>query len=415
VSFGGVWTAVIVAQIALTVALPSVVVLLHSELKRYESYDFGIRPEDYLGVTVGVDGPPAETMDSSMIGAQRGRYHAALEVLRRRLEGEPEIAGATIVDRLPGSRHIPRWVRLAARPNDDWTRVVTASVHPSYFDVMEAPVKLGRAFNNADATASSRVVIVDQGFVDLVMQGRNPVGHHLRIGTAVQVDSTPSEVPSYEIIGVVKELGLASAAARLRQAGLYLALVPGSRADLKVMVRGRVDPLKVAPRIRGVATSVDPILRIEEMARVDAVVEKEVWMFNIWMRIAGGLTAVALLLSLSGIYAVLSYTVARRTREIGVRVALGASARLVITSIFRRPLTQVVLGVIAGSGLIAVAALVLQRTTEFQALGRRGLIVGEIAALIAYAIVMIGVCMLACVVPTARALRVQPTEALRAE
>ena len=111
----------------------------------------------------------------------------------------------------------------------------------------------------------------------------------------------------------------------------------------------------------------------------------------------------------------LSYIVARRTREIGVRVALGASARRVITSIFRRPLTQVTLGVIAGSVLIAVAAIGVRNTTQFSGTEPRGLTFGEIALLVGYAILMLGVCTLACVVPTLRALRVQPTEALRAD
>jgi ABC-type antimicrobial peptide transport system permease subunit len=133
------------------------------------------------------------------------------------------------------------------------------------------------------------------------------------------------------------------------------------------------------------------------------------------VRIILGLTGVALLLSLSGIYAVLSYIVARRTREIGVRVALGASARRVITSIFRRPLTQVTLGVIGGSLLIVVAGIAVQQTQEFAVAGPRGPTLGHVALLIGYTILMLGVCLLACVVPTLRALRVQPTEALRAE
>jgi putative ABC transport system permease protein len=126
------------------------------------------------------------------------------------------------------------------------------------------------------------------------------------------------------------------------------------------------------------------------------------------------MTAVALLLSLAGIYAVLSYTVARRTREIGVRVALGASARAVITSIFRRPLTQVTLGVFGGIVLIALGSFAVRNSTEFKGTGG-GLTFEEIALLLAYAIVMMCVCAMACVVPTVRALRVQPTEALRAE
>jgi ABC-type lipoprotein release transport system permease subunit len=98
-----------------------------------------------------------------------------------------------------------------------------------------------------------------------------------------------------------------------------------------------------------------------------------------------------------------------------VRVALGASARRVISSIFRRPLTQVSLGVVAGAAFIAVAAYAIQLTTQFHVDHPRGLSLGETALLVGYAILMLAVCTLACVVPTRRALRVQPTEALRAE
>jgi putative ABC transport system permease protein len=155
---------------------------------------------------------------------------------------------------------------------------------------------------------------------------------------------------------------------------------------------------------------------VEEVTRLDHVTTASLWLNRLWMRIIIGLTAVALLLSLSGIYAVLAYIVARRTREIGVRVALGAGARRVITSIFRRPLTQVSMGVIAGSILIFVASIGVGNTTQFSGTGIGGMLTsGEVALLIVYAILMLGVCALACVVPTIRALRVQPTEALRSE
>jgi ABC-type antimicrobial peptide transport system permease subunit len=126
------------------------------------------------------------------------------------------------------------------------------------------------------------------------------------------------------------------------------------------------------------------------------------------------LTAVALLLSLAGIYAVLSFTVARRTREIGVRVALGARPRGVLTAIFRRPLTQVGVGIAAGATLIAVGALGLSRTTQFEGT-MTAVSVGQVAMLVAYGAFMLGVCLLACVVPTRRALRVEPIEAMRVE
>ena len=126
------------------------------------------------------------------------------------------------------------------------------------------------------------------------------------------------------------------------------------------------------------------------------------------------MTAVALLLSLAGIYAVLSFTVARRTREIGVRVALGASRKRVMGAIFRRPLSQVGLGILAGSALIAAAAAKAPATAfTFADALAGGLSLRHVAMLLAYATLMLGVCLLACVVPTRRALGVEPTIALR--
>ena len=415
VSFGGVWTAVIVTQVALTVAFPSVVMLLRSEIKRIESYDPGFRAQEYLGVSVAIDGPPEETLDSASIAARHAQLGRSLEALRARLEAEPGIAGVTFVDRLPRDYHTWGQLELVTMPGTTPVNVSTASIHPSYFDVLQAPVRRGRPFNSADMSPDARVVIVDQGFADIAMQGRDPVGHQVRINLGGPLDSTASQLPLYEIVGVVKELGMASYHARTRQAGLYFPYVPGTHGALNMIVRGRGNPLAFALRIRVLATSVDPSLKIEQMTRLDEVANPLLWFFGLWMRVMLGLTAVALLLSLSGIYAVLAYTVARRTREIGVRVALGAGARAVVLSIFRRPLTQVVLGVVAGSLLIALAAYGLQHTYEFRSVRPRGPTIGEIAMLVGYAILMVGVCMTACVVPTIRALRVQPMEALRAD
>ena len=167
--------------------------------------------------------------------------------------------------------------------------------------------------------------------------------------------------------------------------------------------------MTLAPQIRAIAAAVDPTLRLGGWQRVDQVLDDQMWFVGLWMRITILMTAVALLLSLSGIYAVLSFIVARRTREIGVRVALGASRGRVIAAIFRRPLIQVGLGVVAGGALIALAA-----TVETEMPGLSGdLSLGGLAMVVAYAIFMLGVCLLACIVPTRRALSVEPTVALR--
>jgi ABC-type antimicrobial peptide transport system permease subunit len=176
-----------------------------------------------------------------------------------------------------------------------------------------------------------------------------------------------------------------------------------------MMVHLRGDPLTFAPELREIATAVDPTLRLSEVQRVDQVTDVLIWIVRLWVRVTLAMTAIALVLALSGIYAVLSFIVARRTREIGVRVALGADRWRVISAIFRRPLIQVGLGVLAGNALLALAGSV-----EMEMPGLTGdLSVGQLAILAAYGLVMLGVCLLACIVPTWRALSVEPTVALR--
>jgi putative ABC transport system permease protein len=248
-------------------------------------------------------------------------------------------------------------------------------------------------------------VIVDQAFVDLVLHGRNAIGQRVRISSSPYPIKDDTSAWS-EIVGVVPDMGMDNVANRDRPAGLYVPAGTESARLRYMIVHGRGDPLALAPKVRTIAMSVDPTLRLSEFQRLDKVSDDIIWMLSLWMRATAGLTALALLLSLAGIYAVLSFTVARRTREIGVRVALGASSRRVVIAIFRRPLMQVAMGVLAGGILIGVAATGISGGT---------LSLGNIALLIAYVALMFGVCMLACAVPTRRALRVEPTVALRSE
>jgi putative ABC transport system permease protein len=415
VSFGGVWTAVIVAQIALTVALPSVVMLVRSEVKRIASYDAGFPTQEFLAAALGTEGPLYGMPAPATTDTANARFSNTIESLRQRVEAEPGVAGVTFVDRLPGESHVYWRLHEMSVPGTKARWITTAAIHPSYFDVLQAPVISGRAFTSADLSPDSRVVIVDQGFVDRVAPGRNLVGHRVRLTSEEGADSSVANLPWYEIIGVVKELGMRKVATPQRVAGLYFPSVPGRQGNVKMLVHTRGNPQEISPRIRELAMGVDASLQIDQVMRLDQVLTPELWMFRVWMRIIIGLTAVALLLSLSGIYAVLAYTVARRTREIGVRVALGAGPRRVVTSIFRRPLIQVSLGVIGGIVIIALAAIGVQNTGHFSGTEIGGITLGDMPLLAGYAILMFGVCSLACVVPTLRALRVQPTEAMRAD
>ncbi len=236
-----------------------------------------------------------------------------------------------------------------------------AFIDPSYFDVLESPILAGRAFHSGDLAPDARVVIVDQGFVDRMLDGRNAIGQRVRFAAEQKPDGTLSDEarPWYEIVGVVKDLGMMYPTHRRRAAGLYFPADPAMTGPLHLMVHVKDDPMSLAPRVRELSTAVDATLRLADFQRVDEVTDQIQWVLLLWLRITMVLTAIALLLSLAGIYAVLSFTVARRTREIGVRVALGASRLRVVAAIFRRPLIQVAIGVVVGGALIAAGAFAL--------------------------------------------------------
>ena len=199
-------------------------------------------------------------------------------------------------------------------------------------------------------------------------------------------------------------------------AGVYFPIRLDQGPLQMIVHAGGGDPLALAPRIRTLSMAVDPTLRLADIQRLDEVADPLLWILRLWLRMTAALTGIAVLLSLAGIYAVLSFAVSRRTREIGVRVALGASNRSVITAIFRRPLTQVAAGVAVGTLLVGVLVALLAAPPD-SGLADTPVTSSalQVVMLIGYAAMMFGVCMLACIVPTRRALRVQPTEALRAE
>jgi putative ABC transport system permease protein len=403
VRFGGVWTAVIIAQVAVTVIVPAAIFFEQSQVNRIRSHEVNFKDEEYLGVRMHMLAPNG--------GFDSARYVTALAALRERVASEPGVEGVTFTDAIPRLPHPDYYIEVqglhSRADSTPLPEASVASIHPSYFEVLEAPILAGRAFTASDhAQRIPSAVIVDQAFVDLVLRGRNAIGRRIRISSS-QYFSSEDAGPWSEIVGVVKDMGMDNVANFGRPAGMYVpaGIESGYLDEMIVHVRGG-DPLALATRLRSIAMSVDPTLRLTQFQALNKVSDELIWVMGLWMRATAGLTALALLLSLAGIYAVLSFTVARRTREIGVRVALGASPRRVVTAIFLRPLTQVALGVAMGGLVIGAVAI-----------GASGgaLSLGNTALLLVYIPIMFAVCMLACAVPTWRALRVEPTVALRAE
>ena len=439
--FGGVWTVVIVAQVAATVMFPAVVYMEQFLLRNIQDFDAGFATEQYLAVQIERDYPVDGGANADAATLERNtRLAATLEELRRRVAALPGVGGVTFTEDRPTTNHPQKIIEMgydvdgtsalaggAASPGDGaeppFREATIAAVHPSYFEALDAPVLAGRGFTTADAIPGTRVAIVDQGFVDQILQGRNAVGQQVRF----RYPGPPSrrwgpgnpDDPAglgdwYEVIGVVRELGVGAPTQAGRAAGFYIPGTPDVFDQIHMMVHVRGgDPMALAPQVRDAAMAVDSSLRLVNLQRANEANNDVLWVMTLWLRITVVLSAVALVLSLAGIYAVLSFTVARRTREIGVRVALGASRKRVVFATFRRPLLQVTLGIVVGTAIIFTAATLMQNT-EFPG-SENDLTLQGMAMILGYGIVMLGVCMLGCVVPTRRALNIEPTIALRTE
>jgi predicted permease len=393
--FGGVWTVVIVAQVAVSVALPAATFFVWQSVVRLQSIDAGIRADEYLSVRLETDGEATT--------AAAG-FQATLEELQRRVAAEPGVIGATFADELPRTRHALRRIEVdnGAVPADaeGSRRLSIASVALDFFEAMESPIVAGRGFHAGDLTSDSRVVIVNRSFVQRVLHGANPIGRRVRYPAGADRSGPPG--PWHEIVGVVRDLGMIGD--DLDGTGLYHPLAPGAANPVYLAVHLRGNAASFGPRLRTIATAVDPTVRLRELLSLDEVGASGWLEFDSLWRVLAFVSAVALLLALAGIYSVMAFTVSRRTREIGIRIALGADGRGIVAVIFARALAQVGIGIGAGGVLVF---LPMQLVT--------GLTVREVAAVTAYMVLMMGVCGLACIVPTRRALAVEPTQALRGE
>jgi predicted permease len=424
--FGGIWTAVIVSQVAVTVAFPMTAFFVHRDAVQIRAIAADFPAAEYLSVQLRMDretaeGAPADTSRAAFLA----RFRVTTEELERRLAAEPGVAGVTFADRLPRMYHPARLADLdeggAAPLHRDYPayRVSSASVDADYFDVLQAPILRGRSFHSGDAIAGDSVagtprarggvVIVNQSFVNLVLGGRNPIGRRVRFRHFEESEAEWSDGaeagPWHEIVGVVQDMGMA-AGTDPKVAGIYHPLAPDATYPLHMAVHVRGDPAAFTPRLRAVAFAVDPTLQLDRIVPMHELSDGELQFLGFWFRITVFVSAIAVMLSLAGIYAVMSFTVSRRTREIGIRVALGADRRRVALTIFRRPLTQVAFGVLAGGVLMA---LLMIAASGFAVRPK------AMALLALYAAFMMLVCMLACIVPTRRALRIEPTEALRGD
>jgi putative ABC transport system permease protein len=388
-SVAGPWAIIIVSQVAVTVVFPAATFFIRREVVQIQSTDPGVRADQYLSVRLDRD--------------QEGGVPLAFESLRDRVAAEPDVTAVTLAEHLPGTLHQQRSIEVEnpATPAraDRRTRLSVAAVTTNFFEVFDAPIEAGRGFAAADLAPGSPGTIVNQSFVRRVLDGANPLGRRVRVAA---VGATP---PGrwHEIVGVARDLGMVGDDSS-DGAGVYFPLASESASTVYMAVHVTGDPRVLTPRLRAIATSVDPTVRLRAIMPLDTA-GASLWLeFDFLWRILVFVSVTALLLALAGIYAITAFTVARRTSEIGLRVALGADARSIVGMILSQALTPVGVGVTVGGALVF---LLTQAIT--------GLSPVQMAIVSGYMLVMLAVCMLACFVPTRRALAVQPTQAMRGD
>jgi len=418
--FGGVWTAVIVVQVAATVTFPVVGWFVRSDAVNLRTHQPPFASEQYLSARLGLN--PSSVVNSSDSTEQDRyamRFFRTVQALTERLETEASVAGVTMTgSTAPGMYHFWRFIEIdgggeASRNELDLKgpgrRIRGGAVAPNFFDVLGVEASQGRTFNPDDRDTEARTVVVNQPFVDEVLGGRNPLGRRLRyLGSPDQWDGVSlgdAPGPWYRIVGVVPNLGLAVNSGAPK-AGFYHAVSPGTPRTSVILVHVNVDAPSFASRLREIAAEVEPDLALVSLQTLDQAKEDDLRSYAYWISLIAIVSAVAMVLSLAGIYSVMSFTAARRTREIGVRVALGAGPMRVASAIFRRPLMQVGSGLLGGLWLCVVLGWGILPTDLW---GK------PLVVLLSYATLMTTVCLLACVVPMRRALAVEPSEALAAD
>jgi len=430
---GRTWTALIVAQVAFAVALLPASAYTAWNSIRVGSAAPGFAAEEFLTAQLVMEratAPGTGADRPSTIGFPE--RHAELQ---RRLAAEPALSAATFALDVPGSEPTA-WIEVDGMPmpaQSSGGNVVTGTsrghevqfgrVDVDFFVALDVPLLTGRAFQAADAHPKANAVVVNRAFVQTLLadgealgrgvryvgvsSGRT-VGRRVRYGTGRGAPADHVELGRwYEIIGVVGDVPAAAMGSESARPKLYHAAAPGRLHPVNLALQIRAGaPTGFAGRLREIAADVDPNLQLRGVAGMDETLRKEQGIMRLLAGLLLTVTLSVVLLAAAGIYALMSFTVSQRRKEIGIRTALGADARHILGSIFCRALGQLAIG--AGVGL--VAAVLLEVLMEGETLQGNGAFVLPLVTAF-----MIVVGLLAALGPARRGLRIQPTEALREE
>jgi predicted permease len=410
--FGRIWTGAMIVQVALTaIGIPGALESVNQTGRKLQiRAQFPSR--EYLAARIDVD-RPFEEETSSSFQERRAQTFAALA---RRITQEPGVVAVTFADRAPGSGSKTRSAGVessagAGLAYDDLFQ--TSAVGPGFFEAFDRPIVAGRAFHGGDWNPSARTVIVNEAFARAFSResgSGSAIGARLRYrASSAQPDasSEPSTDKWFEIVGVVRDLGLDPDERGNERPFVFHAASAGTASPLVMSVRTHGNAATLAARLPVIAGTVDARLLVQDARPLDEWLRDTALIVIVGVQL--GVTALVLFLSALGLFSLTSVSVSRRTREIGLRTALGASARHVLAGILFRTV------VLMGSGITAGGALLLLCLALGE--GPSGRPAEDVPLFVGYlgmtSVVMLAACLLACIGPARRALKINPTDALR--
>jgi putative ABC transport system permease protein len=285
-----------------------------------------------------------------------------------------------------------------------------------YFHAMQVPILEGRGFLQSDTDASLPVVVVSREFAKQNFAGENPIGHKLRLGGPKELVGDDPRYPWLTIVGIAGDVKHDSLDSKI-PIEVYTAFTQHygrhTQRFRTLVVRGaNADPLTLTPELRNVVLAVDKDQPIATVQSMDELVSDSLGSRKLSMSLLMGFAGLALILAVIGIYGVMSYSVSQRTREIGIRMALGANQRQVLAIIVRQAFQLVAVGLVTGIGLALFLALGLSRVLSDQLFGIKAT---DPLTFVSIAGILSVVALAASGIPAFRATRVNPVVALRHE
>jgi putative ABC transport system permease protein len=329
------------------------------------------------------------------------------EQLLPKLQAVPGVEAATLSDGLPaaGNGTIP--VQIEGKPYSQQSEYPLARegiVTAGYFDTFQTRILSGREFTTADTAASQPVAIVNQSFARAHFPDIDPVGHQMR-----RIRPNPNE-PWLTIVGVVPDLIMEGIGRNnASPVGYYIPIPQSDVANgVRIALRTRGEAATLTPLVRSAVASLDPDLAIYEVSTLQRVIERQTLFYRVFGTFFMTFGFCALFLAAAGLYGVMSFAVTQRTREMGVRSALGAQGTQLITLVMRKTVVQLGAGLVLGLMLALLASDKLQPVL-YHVNPRDAIVFSGVIATLATA------ALLASFLPARRVTRIDPVVALAVE